>query len=79
MNNPVSDKKSTSPLVEQADRYLAGGSFLDLVNSSIVGVLNKQYWVEYRERDEAEARDYYNDLGFRIVRNRRESEKSSKR
>ena len=65
MNNPVSDKKRN-----QADRYLAGGSFLDLVNSSIVGVLDKQYWVENRERDEAEAKDQYNDLGFRVVRNK---------
>ncbi len=65
MNNPVSDKKAN-----QADRHLAGGSFLDLVRSSIVGVLDKQYWVENRERDEEEAKDQYNDLGFRVVRNK---------
>lgn len=65
MKNPVSDKKSN-----QADRYLTGGSFLDLVRSSIVGVLNKQYWVDYRERDEADAKDQYNDIGFRVVRNK---------
>ena len=65
MNNPVSDKKS-----KQADRYLAGGSFLDLVRSSIVGKYEGRFWVDYRERDEAEARDQYNDIGFRLVRNK---------
>ena len=65
MKNPVSDKKSN-----QADRHLAGGSFLDLVRSSIVGKYKGRFWVDYRETDGEEARDQYNDLGFRIVRNK---------